>query len=383
MAAVLVTGGTGFLGSYACRTLLAETDLDLVLLTRADSREAFVAKLWKSWQLHHDAARFRELLRRVAFIQGDLHAPDLGLDAATRDALVDPITSVLHIAASLNRKSEKACLNANLRGTLSVIKLARHLHDHGGGLRRFSHVSTVAVSGHRDREEVAEDEAIDWDRSDYDPYGRTKKFAEHMVRELLPDVQKTFLRPSIVMGDPRFAQTTQFDMVRAFCAISDLPAIPLDPDVRLDIVDAHWVGMAIARLHTKDDVQHEIYHLSAGRSSRTAAEIANALVAETGRTARFAKALGTPFDWTVRAMNRAPRGTMVAGIGALLKVFWPYIVYDTVFLNERAVAEVGEAPTPFPAYCGPLYAWSKAHDFRYPRQPLPKGFTDPGGPSWR
>src|SRR5690606_6624905 len=114
-----------------------------------------------------------QALRRVAFIQGDLYAQDLGLDAATRDALIDPVESVLHIAASLNRKSAKACLNANLRGTLSVIKLARHLHDHGAGLRRFSHVSTVAVAGERDREEVGEDDAIDWSRSDYDPYGRT------------------------------------------------------------------------------------------------------------------------------------------------------------------------------------------------------------------
>ena len=33
---------------------------------------------------------------------------------------------------------------------------------------------------------VYEDSAIDWSRSDYDPYARTKKFAEHMLHELLP-----------------------------------------------------------------------------------------------------------------------------------------------------------------------------------------------------
>ena len=52
--------------------------------------------------------------------------------------------------------------------------------DHG--LRRFSHVSTVAVAGHRANEVVQEDSSIDWNRSDYDPYARTKKFCEHMVR---------------------------------------------------------------------------------------------------------------------------------------------------------------------------------------------------------
>ncbi len=52
------------------------------------------------------------------------------------------------------------------------------------GLRRFSHVSTVAVCGQRANEVVQEDTSIDWNRSDYDPYARTKKFCEHMVRQL-------------------------------------------------------------------------------------------------------------------------------------------------------------------------------------------------------
>src|SRR5690606_37206571 len=126
------------------------------------------------------AARFRALLPRVRFIPGDLTAPGLGISADDRAFLVANADSVLHIAASLNRKSEKACLNHNLRGTLSVIQLAQEIHANKG-LRRFSHVSTVAVAGQRDSELVLEDEAIDWDRSDYDPYGRTKKFCEHMV----------------------------------------------------------------------------------------------------------------------------------------------------------------------------------------------------------
>ena len=61
---------------------------------------------------------------------------------------------------------------------------------------------------------VTEDRSIEWERSDYDPYARTKKFCEHMVRELLPDVPLTIFRPSIVLGDSRYPETTQFDMVR-------------------------------------------------------------------------------------------------------------------------------------------------------------------------
>ena len=129
--------------------------------------------------------------------------------------------SVIHCAASLNRKSEKSCLNVNLRGTLEVVQLARR-SQYYHGLRRFSNVSTVAVAGKRSHEVVTEDRSIEWDRSDYDPYARTKKFCEHMVRELLPDVPLTIFRPSIVLGDSRYAQTTQFDMVRSFVFLAGL-----------------------------------------------------------------------------------------------------------------------------------------------------------------
>ena len=373
MSAVFITGGNGYLGSYVASWLLTHTELDLALLIRAGDRREAVEKLWAGWQLHHDAERFRAALDRVVFVHGDLHAPGLGVSPSQRDMLRERATSVLHIAASLNRKSEKACLNTNLRGTLSVIKLARWLQDQRG-LTRFSHVSTVAVAGQRDREVVEEDQAIDWERSDYDPYGRTKKFCEHMARELLPDVPKTFFRPSIVMGDAHHPRTTQFDMVRAFCLIADLPIIPLDPNVRLDIVNADWVGRAIGALHTGSP-RWDTYHLSSGRGSHTAQDIAHALTASTGRRARFSGRLEPAFDLSVRAMNRMPRATGLSGIGALLKVFLPYITYDTVFANERAVAEVGAAPTPFPAYCSELYAWSKQHTFTFPAVPLPAGIT--------
>src|SRR6185437_13369996 len=137
--------------------------------------------------------------------------------------------SVIHCAASLNRKSEKACLNVNLRGTLEVIKLAAGAPAPHGP-RRFSHVSTVAVVGQSSNEIVKEDEAIDWARSDYDPYARTKKFCEHMIRQLLPDVPRTIFRPSIVLGDSRYPQTTQFDMVRAFVFLAGLPVLPFRPN---------------------------------------------------------------------------------------------------------------------------------------------------------
>ncbi|MBO0722027.1 MAG: SDR family oxidoreductase, partial [Blastocatellia bacterium] len=213
---IFLTGSTGYLGAHVAALLLENHGEHLNLLVRAkDAREAEV-RLWRALQLHLDFARFYDHLRsRIRIFRGDLTAKKFGLADDDYRRLALTTDSVIHCAASLNRKSEKTCLNVNLRGTLEVIKAARAAADNHG-LRRFSEVSTVAIAGHRFNEVVKEDEALDWSRSDYDPYARTKKFCEHMINELLPDVPRTVFRPSIILGDSRHPETTQFDMVRSF-----------------------------------------------------------------------------------------------------------------------------------------------------------------------
>ncbi len=365
---IFLTGGTGFLGSYALAQLVERTDASFALLVRARSTAEAEERLWHHSQLHWTAEEFWRYRSRIRFVHGDLHADRLGLDAERWSELAGEVTSICHIAASLNRKSEKACLNTNLRGTLAVALLGRAAADRGR-LARFTHVSTVAVAGQRSHEVVEEDAAIDWERSDYDPYGRTKKFAEHMVTQMLPDVSRVFLRPSIVMGDSRFPQTTQFDMVRSFCELAQLPLVPLDPETRLDIVNADWVGEAIARLHLEKKPAFERYHLAAGENAPRARDIADALRG-TSLGLRFAPRLAPGFGVLVRGMNRLPRGNAAQAIGALLKVFWPYIVYDTVFANHRATEALGRPPAPFPAYCAGLFEWATSRRYTYPHIPL-------------
>src|SRR3989449_9057693 len=209
--AIFVTGSTGYLGSYLAAGLLSEHRDELNLLIRATTEQEARERLWASLPLHFEFPQFAEYLNtRVRIFRGDLTGERFGLSDDEYHALADTTESLIHCAASLNRKSEKACFNVNLRGTLEVIQLARQAQN-AHGLRRFSHVSTVAVAGARRHEVVTEDAAIDWSRSDYDPYAPTKKFCEHMIRQLLPDVPRTIFRPSIVLGDSRRAETTQFD----------------------------------------------------------------------------------------------------------------------------------------------------------------------------
>ena len=355
--AIFVTGSTGYRDK-------------LNLLIRAKTEQEARERLWTSLQLHFEFPEFAEYLNtRVRIFRGDLTGERFGLSDDEYHALVDTTDSLIHCAASLNRKSEKQCLNVNLRGTLEVIQLARRAQNRNG-LRRYSHVSTVAVAGKRKNEVVTEDAAIDWSRSDYDPYARTKKFCEHMANQLLPDVHKTIFRPAIVMGDSRRAETSQFDMVQAFHVLAHMPVLPLRPQDKIDIVPANYVGKAIVTMHQKEAPAYGIYHLSSGTGSQTYRELTDA-IAQAGAMLRpiYFPSLGGPFSSTV---NWVANRSGAAGYGAsLLKVFWPYLDWNTIFDNSRVVAELGEEPAKFSAYAAPLLKYCRENKFHFPAKPWP------------
>ena len=368
--AIFLTGSTGYIGAHVAANLLEGHSASLNVLVRARDPQDAQLRLWRAMQLHLDFSRFYEHLQtKVRIFCGDLTVPGFGLSRDEYDRLVHTTDSVIHCAASLNRKSEKSCLNVNLRGTLEVLTLARQA-EHYHGLRRFSEVSTVAVAGKRHNEVVTEDRSIEWDRSDYDPYARTKKFCEHMTGVLLPDTPKTVFRPSIVLGDSRRAETTQFDMVKAFVFLAGLPALPFRPNDKIDIVNVDFVADAIATLHQKDQPKYEIYHLSSGTGSQTFRELTDALaVAQQKRKPVFLPFTQKPFTGSVNFLSNR-KGPL--GFGAsLMKVFMPYLVWNTVFDNARVISELGRKPVPFSQYSFPLLKFSRENNFQYPYQPWP------------
>ena len=167
------------------------------------------------------------------------------------DRLIHTTDSVIHCAASLNRKSEKSCLNVNLRGTLEVLLLA-HKSQYYHGLRRFSQVSTVAVAGKR--------AGRSRHRRPLDRLGSLRLRSLRPHQEIFrahdaaasPEVPITIFRPSIVLGDSRHPETTQFDMVKAFVFLAGLPVLPFRPQDKIDIVNVDFVADAIATLHQKE-----------------------------------------------------------------------------------------------------------------------------------
>ncbi|MFZ0213859.1 MAG: SDR family oxidoreductase [Candidatus Acidiferrales bacterium] len=369
--AIFITGSTGYIGAHIAANLLEESGETLNLLVRAKNPQEANERLWHALQLHMDFPRFREFLdSRIQIFRGDLTGAKFGIEEDDYRRLVRSTDSIIHCAASLNRKSEKSCLNVNLRGTLQVIELGMRARD-DHGLRRFSHVSTVAVAGERQNEIVQEDSAIDWNRSDYDPYARTKKFCEHMLSELLPDVPRTIFRPSIVLGDSRRPETNQFEMVQAFVFLAGLPVLPFRPDDRVDIVPVDYVATAISTLHQKERPAHEIYHLSSGTESETYRQLTLALAGAQGkRPPVFMPSLEQP---TVGTVNFAAGKFGKAGkLATLLKVFLPYLRWNTVFDNTRVVSEMRRKPEPFSKYCYSLLKFSRENHFTYPYKDWPR-----------
>ena len=152
--------------------------------------------------------------------------------------------------------------SARHAGSAQLARNAEHYH----GLRRFSQVSTVAVAGKRQQRSRH--------RRQFHRVGpvglRSLRPHQEILRAhdaacLLPDTPKTIFRPSIVLGDSRHAETTQFDMVRAFVFLAGLPVLPFRPNDRIDIVNVDFVADAIATLHQKEKPQFDTYHLSSGR----------------------------------------------------------------------------------------------------------------------
>jgi nucleoside-diphosphate-sugar epimerase len=135
-------------------------------------------------------------------------------------------------------------------------------------------------------------------------------------------------------------------------------------------VNVDFVADAIAALHQKDQPKFDTYHLSSGTSSQTFRELTNALAAaQEKRKPVFIPFAEKPFTSSVNMLSNR-KGPLGHG-ASLMKVFMPYLVWNTVFDNTRVTSELGRKPVPFSQYSFPLLKFSRESNFEYPYQPWP------------
>ena len=172
---VLVTGGTGFLGSYLIRLLL-QKGYKVRALRRASSVMDLV----------------QEVAARVEWAEGDV------TDIVALEDAFQGVTHVMHCAAisSFHPRDAERLKRTNVNGTANVVNLALDF-----GIQKLIHVSSIAALG-RSKERPHLDETSKWVQSnDNSLYAISKYLSEQEVwRAHTEGLPVAIVNPAVILG---------------------------------------------------------------------------------------------------------------------------------------------------------------------------------------
>lgn len=188
---VLVSGGTGFLGSALVRHLIAN-HYDVRILAR------------------HKKNRFSVEGLDVEIVDGDIIYPD-SVEKAMRGCSVVFDLAAIYTFYPFWEKEAKALYKVNVQGTINMLNAAlKHKVD------RFIHTSTIATIG-RCPSGKPSDEDTEFDFRNASHYARSKYLAEQEVMKFckmgLPAV---ILNPGIVIGERDYKPTPSGEVIVKF-----------------------------------------------------------------------------------------------------------------------------------------------------------------------
>jgi nucleoside-diphosphate-sugar epimerase len=169
---ILVTGGSGLLGSELITSLLADGNT--------------VRAIYNSTPLqHNDSSTFQSFKCDI-------------LDTVGMEDAMLGVTHVYHCAGmvSFNRKKKHEVFNINVNGTINVVNAAI-----AEGVKKLCFVSSVAALG-RLREDVLITEEMNWtEETSNSNYGKSKYLAELEVwRGIAEGLPAVIVNPSLILG---------------------------------------------------------------------------------------------------------------------------------------------------------------------------------------
>lgn len=176
---VLLTGGSGFLGSHVADRLVA-AGIEVRALVRPDSD-----------------VRHLTPLPGVSLVQGSLSDPESLARAAAG------VEGVIHAAGLIKARRAEDFRRANVDGTSNLLHAAARTAPR---LARFVHVSSLAAMG-PSRDGLPR--PTDAPPGPVTAYGRSKLGAEERVREAGARLPTTIIRPPVIHG-PRDRETFAF-----------------------------------------------------------------------------------------------------------------------------------------------------------------------------
>jgi nucleoside-diphosphate-sugar epimerase len=188
---ILVTGGTGLLGSHLLLDLV-QSGKPVRAIKRATSHTEMVRKVFSYYVSNPD-----ELAGKITWVNADLM--DFG---AIEDAM-QGVTEIYHAGAvvSFFPKDHKQMLKVNIEGTANLVNQAIE-----SGVKKFCYVSSVATLGRAENNEVSTEETYWVPSKKNSVYGISKYGAEREVwRGMEEGLNAVIINPSVIMG-PGFWQ---------------------------------------------------------------------------------------------------------------------------------------------------------------------------------
>jgi len=255
---ILLTGGTGFLGRYLLRELLASSDRQLFCLVRAADDESARIRLLSA--LNAGGARLGELPPRVRVIPGDATVPRLGLGEADYERLAGEIGDIYHCAAEVNwARGYRQLHRTNVLPVQELIRLACR-----GPLKRIYFVSTIGVcfaSGGPAR--VDEDtDMMPYVEQMPLGYAQSKCVAETLLRQAAArGVPVSVVRPGLISGDTTSGISNDSDILCALLERCVATGSAFDIDWLMDCVPVDFVARVLRRLGETRRPDWEVLHL--------------------------------------------------------------------------------------------------------------------------
>lgn len=175
-APILVTGGTGFVGSYVLRYLILQGYTQLYAIKRDSSPMDMVAPV----------------ADKINWLTGDL------LDIPFLEEAVEGKEYVFHCAAVVSFKPGQAeeMIRINEEGTANIVNLCNDF-----GIKKLVHISSIAALG-RPKDGATIDEQTSWQNSKLNTnYAISKFLAEVQVwRGIAEGLTAAIVNPSLILG---------------------------------------------------------------------------------------------------------------------------------------------------------------------------------------
>ena len=252
---ILMTGGTGFLGTKIVSALIQDNDNKIYVLTRAKNEEEGYHRLKAAWY------PFKKLYDKIGIqvfpVTGDIIVENLGMEEAKKNMLQKEATLVLHTAAEVGlTKNKDELMSINRDGTANVLAFAKGMEK----LERFVHVSTAYVAGQKKgliKEELHE--GIGYANF----YEQSKAEAEKLVRE--SGLAYSICRPGMIIGDSKDGWVKNFNTVYYVLKLllqGKIRVLPVDKDMGLNVVPVDYVAESIVKIAFDPVGEGKIFHLT-------------------------------------------------------------------------------------------------------------------------